>query len=1091
MTSKVSSHASQPLPVIIENIARSTPDRLWAKCPITQSEHHGGVDVAPVYRLITCREFANAINHFAYMLRESLGDAHDFETLAYLGPSDIRYSIVVVAAMKAGYKTFLPSPRNSRIAFQTLMAKLDCKFLITTDPEPACVPALARGYKMVKLVVPDPEVLLTCPGGRVFPYSKTFDIAKDDPLLVLHTSGTTGIPKPLVFTNGFLAKHIMALSLEAADDKSCSLASWYKIGHMYCMLPPYHMAGMVTTLFLGAYFHAVPVYPVPGAPPTGASFIKTLQYVSADSAFLPPSIICDLAENEPELEGLATDLDYLLFAGGSVPQLAGDKVSSSMPLYSMLGSSECGAIPLTRPRNDDTSTDWNFICVHPFAGVEFQPRIDNMYEMVVIKRPEYECYQPVFTLFPDLSEYHTNDLFTPHPTASNMWMHRARMDDIIVLLNGEKTNPVSFEHRVASHPDVESALIAGNQQAEVALLVEMKDRSIALTPHKQARIIDTLWPVIQEANTSCPAHAKVSRPRILLTDPSKPMFRAGKGTVQRQATWELYAAELDALYYDDSLNEAEQTDHDNEDPDAIEETIRRIIRDVTQWEEVDDDDDDFFSNGMDSLHALQIRRRLKSEFHIPSLSTDMIYTNPSVLLLTQAIVATVGPYSNTPADLEKQRLETMQTYLDKYCAQINEMASSTNMSKPQSSPSHQTVVLTGSTGAIGSYILDQLLQTPSVAHIYCLNRSSNSEPLQKARNTLRNLPTAFPASRVTFLNADLSQPDLGLSPDHHRVIQATATLIIHNAWPVDFNQKLRSFEPSLDTVINLIRLVTQSPHRPYLFYLSSIAATLNYHRTGYNHAFVPETVLSNFRCASPGGYGESKYLAERMLDHAARQLHIHAASSRVGQVAGSTQAASSWNRHEWLPSLVVSSQYLKALPTSLGGGEPSDSDSDGGSAMLDWMAIDEVARVLVQLAFVSAPARDNDGGLRVFHPVHPRPTKWNELLPAVQGALVEATGDGGIEMVSFGEWVARLEESEAALSNATQMTGAGSTAALLHANPGLKLVEFYLGLLYGNREWVRMDTVQTLASSEALCRIESLKPEWLHGWARSWLELPN
>ena len=40
---------------------------------------------------------------------------------------------------------------------------------------------------------------------RHYPYNKTFEKARDEPLVVLHTSGTTGLPKPIIWTHDFMA----------------------------------------------------------------------------------------------------------------------------------------------------------------------------------------------------------------------------------------------------------------------------------------------------------------------------------------------------------------------------------------------------------------------------------------------------------------------------------------------------------------------------------------------------------------------------------------------------------------------------------------------------------------------------------------------------------------------------------------------------------------------------------------------------------------------------------------------------------------------------------------------------------------------
>lgn len=41
-----------------------------------------------------------------------------------------------------------------------------------------------------------------------YPYRKTFAEARNEPFLVVHTSGTTATPKPIVFTHDFVASFI-------------------------------------------------------------------------------------------------------------------------------------------------------------------------------------------------------------------------------------------------------------------------------------------------------------------------------------------------------------------------------------------------------------------------------------------------------------------------------------------------------------------------------------------------------------------------------------------------------------------------------------------------------------------------------------------------------------------------------------------------------------------------------------------------------------------------------------------------------------------------------------------------------------------
>ena len=85
------------LPVLVDEISRDDPDRIFISLPLTSNPEDG-------FRDISYRSFANAINRAAWWLESKLGKGQNFETLAYTAPSDIRYPIIAYAAIKAGYK---------------------------------------------------------------------------------------------------------------------------------------------------------------------------------------------------------------------------------------------------------------------------------------------------------------------------------------------------------------------------------------------------------------------------------------------------------------------------------------------------------------------------------------------------------------------------------------------------------------------------------------------------------------------------------------------------------------------------------------------------------------------------------------------------------------------------------------------------------------------------------------------------------------------------------------------------------------------------------------------------------------------------
>lgn len=119
---------------------------------------------------------------------------------------------------------------------------------------------------------------------------------------------------------------------------------------------------------------------------------------------------------------------------------------------------------------------------------------------------------------------------------------------------------------------------------------------------------------------------------------------------------------------------------------------------------------------------------------------------------------------------------------------------------------------------------------------------------------------------------------------------------------MDFNLNLESFEPHIAGVRELINLINQSPKSPPILFTSSIS-TLGNWAIQYPEDKVPESAFYDFSVPSAMGYGESKYVAEQLLEKAGKSSGVSAAICRVGQLAGPVVKDGVWNKQEWLPSV--------------------------------------------------------------------------------------------------------------------------------------------------------------------------------------------
>ncbi len=144
------------------------------------------------------------------------------------------------------------------------------------------------------------------------------------------------------------------------------------------------------------------------------------------------------------------------------------------------------------------------------------------------------------------------------------------------------------------------------------------------------------------------------------------------------------------------------------------------------------------------------------------------------------------------------------------------------------------IFLTGSTGFLGAYLLDELLKQTDV-NIYCLVRSiSSTNPFQ---------------SRVFYLHGDLTLPHLGLDEHQYSMLVSKIRSIYHGGAAVNFIKPYNELRAA--NVLGTVELIKLS-------YLAN--CRINYIST-----------LSVLHENTQSGYVQSKQVAERLLEQASEK----------------------------------------------------------------------------------------------------------------------------------------------------------------------------------------------------------------------------
>jgi FlaA1/EpsC-like NDP-sugar epimerase len=101
---------------------------------------------------------------------------------------------------------------------------------------------------------------------------------------------------------------------------------------------------------------------------------------------------------------------------------------------------------------------------------------------------------------------------------------------------------------------------------------------------------------------------------------------------------------------------------------------------------------------------------------VAKVDNNFIYAHPIISDMAQAIVSFMAPGTETK---DVVPTVTIQNMIERYSHDMPDVKTSV---APR--PAHETVLLTGSTGSLGSELLAMLLGNDRVQKVYALNRPS-------------------------------------------------------------------------------------------------------------------------------------------------------------------------------------------------------------------------------------------------------------------------------------------------------------------------------------------------------------------------------
>ncbi|EJT71508.1 hypothetical protein GGTG_10765 [Gaeumannomyces tritici R3-111a-1] len=548
------------LPHRLKQLAETEPDRIWASCAVSQDVAKDG------FRDFTLAQYARAVDRMSWHMEAALGGkSGTFETVMYFGLPDVRYGIVLMAAINTGYKVMFCSHFNSAYFNQSLCERTGCGAVLHSEGVAPTVDALLEALPSVRAVPVPGLAELVDLGGEdpvpPYPYDKNFDDGIDDPMFVTHTSGTTGLPKPVVMTQRSLIIASAWTKVPDLDGRPPVAKVMEEGRRCFLGFPLFQFSGVAMGLWEVFYRGKTLVLPCdqPGwAPP--ATLEQILEHGNLDCFVGIPYYLELMAKSPRMMKVVGTRLRYILYGGAALNPATGDLLAARCRhFFSCFGSTESG-VAFTHLIGRE---DWAWFCFNEEqSGIRWEPQerlahgdvvdVDGgVHELTYVRNDVVARSQPIFWHVADGGDtIRTADLFVKHPTKEHLWRYYARKDDMVVTKYGWNINPVMVEGEIAQHPAVRRVLVGGAGREAIFAIVELGEDDGSRGGGGEEEALGRVWASIgAQANAKLDKIAQLARERIILADAkNKPIPLTPKGNVLRAQALKLYAREIEEMY---------------------------------------------------------------------------------------------------------------------------------------------------------------------------------------------------------------------------------------------------------------------------------------------------------------------------------------------------------------------------------------------------------------------------------------------------------------------------------------------------------------------------------------------------------------
>ncbi|KAI8144425.1 hypothetical protein BJV82DRAFT_656291 [Fennellomyces sp. T-0311] len=461
----------------------------------------------------------------SYLVREWSSKLEGVQCVGVLSDDCVQSLIAMAAILKLGRIFFPISTGNSKAAITQLLIGTNTQYLFAseqyTDIARTCASRSSVAHVNIWESFDVEHLITLSTRSDSSTYSNYRSGSKNlsDVVLMIQSSGSTRLPKPLCLSNQWLVREVQIF---AQKEGTCSVDPSIQSNDTLILTSAVYRAfGQLsywTPLSVGAK-----VFMFRSRPPIVPDLLSVAAKSNATVMISSPIYLENTAKylqadgNNEAITAVLKQFKLCLYSGASL----GLHVGNLLHLRGLNVQCAYG------------STVSNYHLWEPFG--------DGLYHLLI--RGDYP------SLFTNVIEnvgpggyFATGYLFQEEPPKSGYWRYARRINDTLVLSDGGKTDPILLENEIRSSSLIKRCLVFGHSRSHTGVLIELNMEQAV--KYQQSELLTKVYEVVKAANdAAAQGHSIIAVPEMVyILPPNRSLSTTSKTPLHENSV--IYACKI-------------------------------------------------------------------------------------------------------------------------------------------------------------------------------------------------------------------------------------------------------------------------------------------------------------------------------------------------------------------------------------------------------------------------------------------------------------------------------------------------------------------------------------------------------------------